>query len=77
VTETTGLGNLKDRCSANAIVDFLNFVIDVTPHCDRHPYSDNTIVPDLGIFVSNDIVAIDKASYDAIIKSNYKVVDGT
>lgn len=47
---------------------FLNFVVDVTPHCDCHPYSDNPIVPDVGIFASKDIVAVDKASFDAILK---------
>jgi len=47
---------------------FFNFAIDITPHCDCHPYSDNPVVPDIGIFASNDIVAIDKACYDAFIK---------
>ena len=45
---------------------FVNFLIDVTPHCDCHPYSDNPIVPDIGILASRDIVAIDKASLDLV-----------
>lgn len=45
---------------------FFNFLLDITPHCDCHPYSDNPIVPDLGILASRDIVAIDKASLDLV-----------
>jgi len=48
---------------------YFNFALDITPHCDCHPYSDNPIVPDIGVFASNDIVAIDKACYDAFITS--------
>ena len=43
---------------------FLNFLIDITPHCDCHPYSDNAIVSDIGILASKDMVSIDSASYD-------------
>ena len=43
---------------------FLNFLIDVTPHCDCHPYSDNAMIPDFGILASKDMVSIDSASYD-------------
>ena len=44
---------------------YLNFAIDITPHCDCHPYSGNPQVPDIGIFASKDIVSIDAASLDA------------
>ncbi|WP_202319637.1 DUF362 domain-containing protein [Archaeoglobus neptunius] len=43
---------------------YLNFLVDVTPHCDCHPYSDIPLVPDLGILASRDILSIDKASID-------------
>ncbi len=43
---------------------FLNFLVDVTPHCDCHPYSDNALVPDFGVLASKDMVSIDCASYD-------------
>ncbi|TDA28948.1 MAG: [Fe-S]-binding protein [Archaeoglobi archaeon] len=43
---------------------YLNFIIDVTPHCDCHPYSDNALISDIGILASKDIVSIDRASYD-------------
>jgi uncharacterized Fe-S center protein len=50
----------KDNCA------FLNFLVDITPHCDCHPYSDLPIVPDLGIAASREILAIEKASVDLI-----------
>lgn len=48
---------------------YVNFLIDITPHCDCCPYSDNAIVPDLGILASEDILAIDKASVDMVNKA--------
>lgn len=45
---------------------FVNFLIDVTPHCDCCPYSDNAMVPDLGIMASCDPLAIDRASVDVV-----------
>lgn len=45
---------------------FVNFAIDITPHCDCHPYSDQPVVPDIGIFASEDIVSVDSACYDAL-----------
>ena len=45
---------------------YVNFLLDITPHCDCCPYSDNSIVPDLGILASDDILAIDKASVDMV-----------
>ncbi|WP_456370193.1 DUF362 domain-containing protein [Geoglobus sp.] len=59
--------------SAKAVLDlvgkdsfaYLNFAIDVTPHCDCHPYSGVPQVPDIGIFASRDIVSVDSASLDA------------
>lgn len=63
--------------SAKAVIDFvgkknmgfINFAIDITPHCDCHPYSSAPIAPDLGIFVSRDIVAVDRATYDAYLNA--------
>ncbi|AGK61033.1 Uncharacterized Fe-S center protein [Archaeoglobus sulfaticallidus PM70-1] len=47
---------------------FFNFMIDVTPHCDCHPYSDNNIIPDVGIFVSRDIVSVDAVCLETLQK---------
>jgi len=59
---------------AKAVIDcvgkenfrYVNFLLDITPHCDCCPYSDNPIVPDIGILTSDDILAIDKASVDMV-----------
>ncbi|NYT00173.1 MAG: DUF362 domain-containing protein [Methanocellales archaeon] len=53
----------------SANIKYVNFLIDITPHCDCCPYSDNPIVPDLGILASDDILAIDKASVDMVNKA--------
>lgn len=47
-------------------VVYINFVMNVTPDCDCTPWSDQPIVPDVGILASLDPVAIDKASYDLV-----------
>jgi uncharacterized Fe-S center protein len=56
------LTNKKDK------VGFVNFVMDVTPDCDCPPWSDRSVVPDIGILASKDIVAIDQASADLVNK---------
>ncbi|MBU2617085.1 MAG: DUF362 domain-containing protein [Euryarchaeota archaeon] len=48
---------------------YVNFLLDITPHCDCCPFSDNAIVPDLGILASEDILAIDKAAVDMVNKA--------
>ena len=68
-------GDIAERIveAAKAVIDtvgkenfaYLNFVLDVTPHCDCHPYSGVPVIPDIGIFASKDIVSVDKASLDA------------
>ncbi len=58
---------------------FINFAIDITPHCDCHPYSGVQQVPDIGVFASNDIVAIDNACMDAYIqeeKTSKALIEG-
>jgi len=47
-------------------VAFFNFLLDITPDCDCFPWSDNPIVPDIGILASFDPVAIDQASVDLV-----------
>lgn len=51
-------------------VAYFNLAYDITPHCDCADYGDVPMVPDIGLFVSNDPVAIDKASTDAINNSS-------
>lgn len=45
---------------------YINFLINVTPDCDCHPWSDAPVIPDVGILASSDPVALDQASLDLI-----------
>jgi uncharacterized protein len=47
-------------------VCFMNFLTHITPDCDCVPWSDASIVPDIGILASKDPVAIDAASFDLV-----------
>lgn len=47
-------------------VGFMAYAVDITPECDCFPWAGTPIVPDLGIFASKDIVAIDTAIVDKI-----------
>ncbi|MDR2545762.1 MAG: DUF362 domain-containing protein [Methanobrevibacter sp.] len=53
------LGAVKNKQNKIA---YINFLTDITPHCDCFPFSDAPIVPDIGFLASNDPVAIDAAS---------------
>jgi uncharacterized Fe-S center protein len=57
------LGALKNKDKRTM---FLNFVTQVSPYCDCYGYSDAPIVGDVGIFASDDPVAIDQASVDLV-----------
>jgi len=48
---------------------FINFAFDVTNECDCISGDDPRIVSDTGIFASQDVLAVDKASYDMLTKS--------
>ena len=50
-------------------IGYVNFLVDVLPHCDCHPHSDIPITPDIGVVSSKDPVAIDRASIDLINNS--------
>lgn len=45
---------------------YVNFVTQVSPRCDCYGHSDAPIVPDQGILVSQDPVAIDQACADLV-----------
>ncbi|MFH1825349.1 MAG: DUF362 domain-containing protein [Candidatus Firestonebacteria bacterium] len=45
---------------------FVNFIMDVQPECDCMPVADTPVVNDQGIMISDDPVAIDKASLDMV-----------
>jgi len=50
-------------------VIYVSFVMNVTPDCDCWHFSDAAVVPDIGVLASTDIVAIDQAAYDLVIKA--------
>ncbi|MEI6157205.1 MAG: DUF362 domain-containing protein [Atribacterota bacterium] len=47
-------------------VAFVNFLTQISPDCDCCDWHDASVVPDIGILGSHDIVAIDLASADLI-----------
>jgi uncharacterized Fe-S center protein len=50
-------------------IGFINFVQDVTPHCDCAAPAGRALFADIGILASADPVALDKASLDLIDKA--------
>jgi uncharacterized Fe-S center protein len=50
----------KDKIGA------INFLMDISPDCDCLGQTDASVVPDIGILASDDLVAIDRASIDLI-----------
>lgn len=53
----------------NQKIGFINFVQDVTPHCDCAAPAGRALFADIGILASTDPVALDKASLDLIDKA--------
>ncbi|NMA14976.1 MAG: DUF362 domain-containing protein [Clostridia bacterium] len=47
-------------------VFYINFLLNITAVCDCWGFTTPNLVPDIGIMASQDIVAIDRASLDAI-----------
>jgi uncharacterized Fe-S center protein len=45
---------------------YMNFLINVTSGCDCEPRTMKKLMPDIGILIANDPVAVDKASYDLV-----------
>lgn len=50
-------------------VVFLSFITNVSPDCDCWAFSDASVVPDIGVLASTDIVAIDQAAYDLVTQA--------
>jgi uncharacterized Fe-S center protein len=47
-------------------IGYVSILVDIAPQCDCYPFSDASIVPNIGILTSLDPVAIDQASADLI-----------
>ncbi|MBI4777946.1 DUF362 domain-containing protein [Candidatus Desantisbacteria bacterium] len=58
--------NKRGSTSGSGRVFFINFLLNITPGCDCLPFSDACIVPDIGIALSLDPVALDQASVDLV-----------
>ncbi len=50
-------------------VIYINFITEVQPECDCMPIADVPVIQDQGILLSDDIVAIEQASMDMLLKS--------
>jgi uncharacterized Fe-S center protein len=50
-------------------IGYITYALDITPACDCVPGSDRPIIPNLGIFASKDMVAIDVAALDMSTKA--------
>lgn len=65
--------NCKMAEYSKAVVDgrpqfHINMVQDISPNCDCHAENDAPILPDVGMFISTDMIALDKACADACLK---------
>lgn len=50
-------------------VIYINFLTEIQPECDCMPTADVPVIQDKGILVSDDIVAIEQASIDMLLRS--------
>lgn len=64
--------------AANAVIStfepnkiiYINFMTEIQPECDCMPAADVPVIQDIGILISEDIVSIEQASIDMLIKSS-------
>jgi hypothetical protein len=50
-------------------IGYMAYAFDIAPECDCFPWNGNYVAPDVGVFASMDVVAIDTAICDAIDKA--------
>jgi uncharacterized Fe-S center protein len=50
-------------------VIYINFLTEIQPECDCMPMADVSVIQDQGIMVSDDIVSIEQASIDMLLKA--------
>ena len=51
---------------------YMNFAVNITAGCDCEPRKMKLLMDDIGIFISTDPVAIDKACYDMVSENGRK-----
>ena len=59
------LGAVKDKR-----VLYINFLNHITKNCDCMGWKEKALCEDIGILAGTDPVAVDKASYDLVVKQN-------
>lgn len=47
---------------------YINFLTEIQPECDCMPAAEVPVIQDLGIMISDDLVAIEKATVDLLLK---------
>jgi uncharacterized Fe-S center protein len=50
-------------------VIYINFLTEIQPECDCMPIADVPVIQDQGILLSDDIVSVEQASVDMLLKS--------
>ncbi len=50
-------------------VIYINFLTEIQPECDCMPVADVPVIQDQGILISDDIVAIEQASVDLLLRA--------
>lgn len=48
---------------------YINFLTEIQPECDCMPTADVPVIQDQGILISDDIIAIEQASIDLLLKA--------
>lgn len=48
---------------------YVNFLTEIQPECDCMPTADVPVMQDLGILISDDIVSVEQASIDMLLKA--------
>lgn len=48
---------------------YANFLLEIQPECDCMPAADVPVIQDIGILISDDLVAVDQASLDLLRES--------
>ncbi|MFA4972616.1 MAG: DUF362 domain-containing protein [bacterium] len=82
ITWSEGAAQVQERMVEYAMgaatdkrLSFVNFLNHITPNCDCLSRGERLMVPDIGILVSADPVAIDQASFDLVLKSGGDVFE--
>jgi uncharacterized Fe-S center protein len=51
-------------------VIYINFLTEIQPECDCMPAAEVPVIQDIGILISDDIVSVEQASINMLLKEN-------